>query len=147
MSRKGEAIKLKLQKSRLLMMEVETLLAHKFYNTLINRLYYSCYHATKALLLTKDLVSKTHSGSLSLLNQKFVQENKFDQVQATFFKSLMNERVESDYDDFMIYDEALVISFIEPAKKYQEYVFNLVEKYLEENADDNPDQPGMFHNT
>jgi uncharacterized protein (UPF0332 family) len=146
MSRKGEAIKLKLQKSRLLMMEVETLLAHKFYNTLINRLYYSCYHATKALLLTKDLVSKTHSGSLSLLNQKFVQENKFDQVQATFFKSLMNERVESDYDDFMIYDEALVISFIEPAKKYQEYVFNLVEKYLEENADDNPDQPGMFHN-
>lgn len=147
MSRKGEAIKLKLQKSRLLMMEVETLLAHKFYNTLINRLYYSCYHATKALLLTKDLVSKTHSGSLSLLNQKFVQESKFDQVQATFFKSLMNERVESDYDDFMIYDEAIVTSFIEPAQKYQEYVFNLVEKYLEENPDDNQDQPEMFHNT
>lgn len=125
------------------MMEVDTLLKNKFYNTLVSRLYYSCFHATKALLLTKDLVSKTHSGTVSLLNQKFVQENTFDAVHAAFFKNLMDERVHSDYDDFIILDEAQVIGFIEPSKQYVQYVSKLIEKYLNENPD-NIDKPNLF---
>ena len=69
MTEKEEAIQLKLKKAKSLLSEVDTQLQHHFYGTAINRLYYSCYHATKALLLTKDLVPKTHSGVVSMLYQ------------------------------------------------------------------------------
>ena len=100
MSRRNEAIKIKMQKAEAFMSEIDALFQIKFYNTLINRLYYSCFHATKALMLTKDLVSKTHSGVVSILNEKFVLENTFDKEHASFFRRLMNERVEDDYGDF-----------------------------------------------
>jgi uncharacterized protein (UPF0332 family) len=62
MTEKEEAISLKLKKADALMSEIPVLLQNQFYDTAINRIYYSCFHATKALLLTKDLTPKTHSG-------------------------------------------------------------------------------------
>ena len=67
-----QAIKLKLQKANALLGEAEVLMQNKFYATVINRLYYGCFHATKALLLTKDLTPKTHSGVINLLHPHFV---------------------------------------------------------------------------
>ncbi len=49
-----QAIELKLRKARSLLNEAHVLFENKFYATVINRLYYSCFHATKALLLAKD---------------------------------------------------------------------------------------------
>jgi len=67
MSNKNASIQLKLAKARSLLAEVDVLMQHQFFITAVNRLYYSCFHATKALLLTKDMVPKTHSG-VNLLN-------------------------------------------------------------------------------
>ena len=65
-----------------------------------------CFHATKALLLTRDLVPKTHSGVVAMLHQHFVQAGLFDFEQASFFSRLMQERIEDDYNDVIIIDEA-----------------------------------------
>jgi len=73
MSNKDASIKLKLTKARSLLAEVDVLMQYQFYNAAINRLYYSCFHATKALLLTRDLVPKTHNGVVSNLHQHFVR--------------------------------------------------------------------------
>ena len=89
------------------------------------------------------MISKTHSGTVTLLNQKFVKENNFNAEQAAFFQSLMKERVQSDYDDFIIIAELRVIDFIEPSKKYVEYVFKLIEQYFDENHN-NIDKPSLF---
>ncbi len=143
MSKRSEAIRAKMRRSAEFMREADVMLQNKLYYGFINRLYYSCFHATKALLLTKDLISKTHSGTVSLLNQKFVQENIFDRRHATFFQNLMNERVQSDYDDLVIFGEEDVIKFIEPSKQYVEYTFKLLEKYFDENPND-IDKPSLF---
>ncbi len=63
MNLKDETIKLKLSKARSLLFEIEILMANKFYNSVVNRLYYSCFHTIKALLLTKDFMPKTHKGT------------------------------------------------------------------------------------
>lgn len=144
MSRRDKEIKIKMKKSSALLSEVDILFMNKFYDTLINRLYYSCLHATRALLLTQDLVSKTHSGVVTLLNQKFVQEGKFDAKQSSFYKNLMNERVQSDYGDFLISDESKVLEFIQPAKEYVAFISELIEKYFRESAGSNPDVPSLF---
>lgn len=143
MSRRREAIKTKLRKSAAFIGETDLLYQHKLYNTLINRLYYSCFHATKALLLTKDLVSKTHSGVVTLLNEHFVKPKIFSAAHAAFFKSLMNERLQSDYDDFIITDQDHVFEFIEPSKEYVNYTNVLIEKYFDENPED-IDRPSLF---
>jgi len=43
----------------------------------------------------------------------------------------MVERIEDDYNDFMILDEKEVIGFIEPSKQYVEYVSKLIEEYFD----------------
>lgn len=43
MTKKLEEIKLKLRKSKAFLNEVDVLIENKFYNTAINRLYYSCF--------------------------------------------------------------------------------------------------------
>ena len=73
-----QAIALKLQKAHSLLNEAEVLMENKFYATVINRLYYACFHASKELLLTKDLTPKTHSSVISMLHQHFVQPGLFD---------------------------------------------------------------------
>ena len=101
---------------------------NQFYITAINRLYYSCYHATRALLLTKDLIPKTHGGVVSQLHQHFVQNGSFDLNQASFFSRLMQERIEDDYSDISVLTKAEVIMFIEPAREYIVYVEELIGK-------------------
>ncbi len=85
MTEKELAIKLKIDKAKTLMNEVEILIQNNFYNTAVSRLYYSCFHATRALLLTKDLITKTHSGVLANLHKHFVVIGNFDEKHASFF--------------------------------------------------------------
>lgn len=118
MSRKKDAIELKLTKVKALMDEVEFQLKNEYYNTAINRLCYSCFHAAKALLLTQYLVPKTHSGISALLHQKFVLTGLFDATHASFFNKLMNERIEDDYSDFMIKNLEEIDEFLKPAKEF-----------------------------
>ena len=113
-----KAIKLKLQKAKAFLNEADILLDNKFYSTVINRLYYSCFHATKALLLTKDIIPKTHSGVIAMLHQHFVQPGGFNIEMASFFSRLMQERIEEDYSDIIIEDEQTAKTFIKPAREY-----------------------------
>lgn len=130
MNQKEDSIKLKLSKSKALLAEIETLMVHKYFTTVISRLYYSCFHATKALLLTKDLIPKTHSGVISLLHQHFVQSGSFEMNHAIFYSRLMQERIDDDYSDFMIISESEVLEFIQPAYEYVAYIENTIEQYL-----------------
>jgi len=130
MNRKDETIRLKLSKSRSLLAEVDVLMAHKFYVSAISRLYYSCFHATKALLLTKDLLSKTHSGVINQLHHHFVLPGLFDPIQSAFFSRLMQERIDDEYSDFMIINEEEALEYFEPAKEYVDYVEKLIQQYF-----------------
>jgi uncharacterized protein (UPF0332 family) len=134
MSSKDASIQLKLAKARSLLAEVDVLMQHHFYITAINRLYYSCFHATKALLLIKDLVPKTHSGVVSNLHQHFVQDGIFEFEQASFFSRLMQERIEDDYNDFLIVEESEVKEFIEPSKGYVAYIGQLIDGYFDQKS-------------
>jgi len=126
MSNKQDSIELKLAKATALLSEVPVLMQHGFYATVINRLYYACFHATKALLLSKDIIPKTHSGVIGMLHKNFVQEGLFEYEHAAFFSRLMQERIEDDYNDFLIPDEDEVKEFVDPAKKYIAYIYQML---------------------
>ena len=123
-----QAIKLKLQKANAVPNEAEVLMQNKFYATVINRLYYGCFHASKALLLTKDLTPKTHSGVVNMLHLHFVQPDLFDMARASFYSRLLQQRIDDDYNDFIIEDAETTKGFIEPAREYLRYVESLIGK-------------------
>jgi uncharacterized protein (UPF0332 family) len=126
MTIREQAIQLKIEKAKEMMGEVDFLIEKKYFNTAINRLYYSCFHATKALLLTMDLTPKTHKGVVTLLHKQFVNENLFDKDKATFFSQLMEERNEDDYGDFLIISYEDIEPFIIPGKEYLNYTVSLI---------------------
>ena len=45
-----------------------------------NRIYYACFYATVALLLTKDLSSSKHSGVVALFNGGFARVSPFFKI-------------------------------------------------------------------
>lgn len=120
------SIQLKLSKAKILLSEAQILVENKGYNSVISRLYYACYHATCALLLTRELLSKTHKGLSVLLNKEFVLNGSFDTEKSAFFARLMQERMEEDYGDFMISDEVIIAEFFEPAKQYIHYIESMI---------------------
>jgi uncharacterized protein (UPF0332 family) len=123
---KSESIRIKLTKARELLTDVNILVENGGYNSVISRLYYACYHATVALLLTKDIQSKTHKGVMILLHKEFVLKNEFDLEKSAFFNRLLQERIEEDYGDFLVVDESEILEFVEPAKEYIDYIERLI---------------------
>ena len=130
MTDKKLAIQLKIDKAKSLINEVDILIENHFYSTAVSRLYYSCFHATKALLLTKDLTSKTHSGALTLLNKHFVATGEFEKEQAVFFSKLMKERISEDYNDYMIHEFSVIQPYLLSAREYLDYTLSLTTSFL-----------------
>ncbi len=130
---KRRSIQLKIDKARSLLAEINVLMEYKFYSTAINRIYYACFHSTKALLLTKDIIPKTHSGVVAMLHKHFVTEGLFEIDEASFFSRLMQERVDDDYSDHAVISKETVEEFFKLAKDYVDYI----ETLTEQNSDGN----------
>jgi len=122
MTTKEMAIRNKLLKAKTLLNETDVLMQFKFYSTVVNRLYYASFHATKALLLAKDITPKTHNGVVAALHQHYVKPGNFEMNHASFYSRLMQERINGDYSDEMELDENEVAELIEPAKAYIRYI-------------------------
>lgn len=63
----------RLERAREALKEAEILSESGHANTFVNRLYYACFYAVSALLLTKDLSSPKHSGVRSFFHQNFIK--------------------------------------------------------------------------
>jgi uncharacterized protein (UPF0332 family) len=72
----------RLERARGSLEEADILLEHEYGNTFVNRLYYACFYAVSALLLTRGL-SQNHSGIRSLFHQNFVKSGLGSRVRAT----------------------------------------------------------------
>ncbi len=108
MSDNQSIIKLRLIKAKATFSEVELLMLNKLYNAALNRLNYSCFYATTALLLFYNLKPKTHSSTSALLHHYLVKQDNFDPVKSSFYTRLMQQRERDDYNDFLIVNKDLV---------------------------------------
>jgi uncharacterized protein (UPF0332 family) len=67
----------------------------------VNRLYYACFYAATALLLSKNLPPSKHSGTRSLFNKHFVKSGLVAPELGELYNTLFDLRQEGDYDDFV----------------------------------------------
>jgi uncharacterized protein (UPF0332 family) len=128
MDKQSASIQLQLRKANQLLRDAEILMQHGGLSSVISRLYYACFHATTALLQTKNLVAKTHTGLLAVLHREFVQKEEFDPEQSKFFSGLLRERMEDDYGNALVTDIDEVRAYLQPSKNYIDYIVNLIQK-------------------
>ena len=85
---------------------------------MVNRLYYSCYYITGALLIANNFTAQTHSGVIHLLGLHFIKTNRISKVAGKLYSKLYELRQSGDYDDLFYLDEEDVKPLIGQAEKY-----------------------------
>ncbi len=96
------------------------------WNATVNRLYYSCFYAVSALLLTKGLQSSKHSGVRGLLSTHFVRTGLFPKELAVLYNSLFDTRNESDYEDFFSADPDEVLPWLEMTPVFLDQIKQMI---------------------
>ncbi len=91
-----------------------------------NRMYYSCYYMTSALLISHGLYASTHAGVIRMLGMHFVMTGIVSQELNKFYVKLFELRQKSDYDDFVSIEAADVLPLIETAELYMSTLENII---------------------
>ena len=100
---------------------------HEFWNSAVNRLYYACFHAVSALLISmghQDV--KTHGGVKTLFSQYVIREGLMDRQWSYFYSSMFDSRSDADYDDFQDYDRESVEEMLPKTQEFVTLVKNLI---------------------
>ena len=106
--------------------EALILLERGHVNTFVNRLYYACFYAVTALLLTKELSSSKHSGVRALFHQNFVKNGLINREMGKFYDKLFDTRQKGDYADLVYFDKKEVGSWFDEAKKLISSIKNII---------------------
>jgi len=91
----------RLDRAREALAEAVLLLDSGHANTGVNRVYYACFYAVSALLLTKGLTATSHSGLRTLFHQHLIRPGLLPLGQGPLYNRLFDQRQRSDYADLV----------------------------------------------
>lgn len=98
------------------------------FNAYVNRLYYACFYAVSALLLTRDLSTSKHGYLRSLMHQEFVKTGLIPKELGKHFDLLFDSRLEGDYGDFARFNADEVTGWLEQTQKFVAHAEGLIPK-------------------
>lgn len=99
-------INYRIERAEETLIEVESHLSNKFWNTAINRMYYACFYAVSALLVRENVDVNSHIGVRQQFGQLFVKTGIIDRELGKHFTELFEKRNRGDYNDFIDYSES-----------------------------------------
>jgi uncharacterized protein (UPF0332 family) len=106
--RKEDYINYRVEKSSEIYKDAMILAQNERWNSCVNRLYYSSYYLASALLLKNEIKAETHNGVKTQLFLNFVKTGKLNKEFGKLFAHLFDWRQETDYADFIEFDEKTV---------------------------------------
>lgn len=122
----------RLERARESIEEAKILMERGHINTFINRLYYACFCAVSALLLTKGLSSAKHSGVRSLFHQNFVKSGTINVESGQFFDKLFDNRQKADYADLLRFNIDEVRYWYDETKEFVVKIEKFCSNYNED---------------
>jgi uncharacterized protein (UPF0332 family) len=102
--------------------EAKFMFENGMYHGSINRIYYSCYYAVLALMITKDFNSKTHKGISILFHQHFIKTEILPKELGLFFSQMFNVRQENDYQDFIEIETEILPQWLGQAEQFLQII-------------------------
>ena len=112
----------RLQKADESFADAELLAKNGRWNAVVNRLYYACFYAVIALLLSKDIKSTTHDGGRNQFGLHFIKTGIIDKKFGKHFTKLFDLRQKGDYGDLYDYDEVIAEPLIPMTKEFIEEI-------------------------
>lgn len=103
---------------------------NEFWNSAVNRLYYSIFYAVNALLVLNDIKTKTHSSIKSQFSLHFVKTGKIDKKYGKLLSKLFDWRQRGDYDNLVDYDKESVEPLFKSVKEMIELIDSKIENKL-----------------
>ena len=85
-------INYRLERAKETLGEAQLLYDNGYLNTYVNRLYYACFYAVSALLLTKNFSASKHGHLRSLFHREFIKTGIVPQAMGKFFDLLFDNR-------------------------------------------------------
>jgi len=111
-----ELVEYRINRSKATFDEVHLHVKNELWNTAINRLYYACYYAVIALLISQKIVTQTHAGVRQMFGLHFVKNGLIEKELGKFYSDIFDKRQTGDYDDYVTFSREDVESMMEPAK-------------------------------
>jgi uncharacterized protein len=96
-------IRSKINKAEQRLLEAKVLFENGFYDSVVNRLYYSLFYGVNGCLLVKEIVTKTHSGAKNKFHLILIKPGIISEATGKLFDYLFDERNDADYGDFATY--------------------------------------------
>ncbi len=109
------------------------LLENDLFDDSISRSYYAGYYMGKALLLLLDSSPKTHSGMISMLGLKAINEGILDKQIGKDLNHLLEARQTSDYAIVTFYEEEDATEYLKIAKRVVKGIKELLRNKLNAN--------------
>lgn len=126
-----DLVKYRLREAKEKLKVAELNFKNGFYKDSLSRSYYAIYNATKALLATKRLNSKKHSGIISLFNKEFVKTSIIDKKFSQILMDAKEYRERSDYQEFFIVSKEEALQQLENAEIFVKEIESLINKIIE----------------
>lgn len=112
-----DLIRYRITKSKETLKEVDILVQNELWNTAVNRLYYACYYAIIALLLSKEIKATTHAGVRQMFGLHFVKTEKLNKELGKFYSDIFDLRLTGDYGDYIEFSKDDALDLLRPGKE------------------------------
>lgn len=91
----------------------KTLFENGYWNSCVNRLYYSIFYAVNALLVVNGIQPKTHTSVKSQFSLHFIKTKKLNSKYGRLLNTLYDWRQRGDYENLFFYDKESVEPLLE----------------------------------
>jgi uncharacterized protein (UPF0332 family) len=119
---KKTLIAYRLQRARETLEEARLLLNAGHVNACVNRVYYACFYAVSALLMTRNVSTSKHAHLRSLLHRDYVKPGHIPAEMGKQFDLLFDSRQEGDYADLVVFDAKDVEPWFERTEAFVDFV-------------------------
>ncbi|HUS91790.1 MAG TPA: HEPN domain-containing protein [Phycisphaerae bacterium] len=92
----------------------------------VNRLYYACFYAITALLLSEGKQFARHASVLAEFNRAWVKTGRVDRTWGSFAHSLFDDRQQADYLPAVIFTPADTSGRLDQARRFVALVRGLM---------------------
>ena len=124
-------VRYRIENAQKMLAEVESHRENGFYNTAVNRLYYACYYAATAKLISMAIEVKSHDGVRLNLGKHVVMEGLLSPELGRFYSRLFSKRSTGDYDDFVNHTLETVNELLPQARLFIDTLISQLEEWMQ----------------
>jgi uncharacterized protein (UPF0332 family) len=102
--------------------EAEYLLQGGYTVLVVNRIYYACFYAVSALLLSEGLSSSKHSGIMTFFDKQWMKTGRAPASMGKFYHVIFEQRQTGDYEDLPAFERDDIVNWLAEARSFVAWI-------------------------